>query len=77
MAGQLVEVTRVAAFSPETIDLLRSVLDEVWESMRPEERARTNKTAIAVRILDMAAAGERDPIRLREEAVNEVVASAP
>ena len=59
---------QVAAFSPETIELLRSVLDDAWESMRPEERACTSKTAIAARILDMAAAGERDPIRLRAEA---------
>ena len=59
---------QVAAFSPETIELLRSVLDDAWESMRPEEKVRTSKTAIAARILDMAAAGERDPIRLRAEA---------
>ena len=67
---------QVAAFSPETIALLRSILDDAWESLRPEERSCTNKTAIAVRILDMAAAGERDPIRLREEAVSNVVTSA-
>ena len=67
---------QVAAFSPETIELLRSVLDDAWESMRPEERACTSKTAIAARILDMAAAGERDPIRLRAEAVTGVVTAA-
>ena len=65
----------MAAFSPETIDLLRSVLDDAWESLRPEERACTSKTAIAARILEMAAAGERDPIRLREEAVTGVLTS--
>ena len=66
---------QVAAFSPETIELLRSVLDDAWESMRPEERACTSKTAIAARILDMAAAGER-AIRLRAEAVTGVVTAA-
>lgn len=44
--------------------------------MRPEERVRTSKTAIGVRILEMAAAGERDPIRLRAEAVTVVVTAA-
>lgn len=67
---------QVAAFSPETIELLRSVLDDVWESMRPDERACTSKTEIAARILEVAAIGERDPIRLREEAVSNVVTSA-
>ena len=67
---------QVAAFSPETIELLRSVLDDAWESLRPEERACTSKTAIAARILEMAAAGERDPIRLRAEAVTGVVTAA-
>ena len=65
----------MAAFSPETIELLRSVLDDAWESLRPEERACTSKTAIAARILEMAAAGERDPVRLRAEAAG-VVTSA-
>jgi len=60
-------------FGPETIEILRSVLDDAWESLRPEERARTSKTAIAVRILDMAAAGELDPVRLRVEAVSNVI----
>ncbi|MGA9001460.1 MAG: hypothetical protein WB504_03225 [Pseudolabrys sp.] len=67
---------QVAAFSPETIELLRSVLDDAWKSMRPEERVRTSKTAIGVRILEMAAAGERDPIRLRAEAATVVVTAA-
>ena len=66
----------MAAFSPETIELLRSVLDDAWESLRPEERACTSKTAIAGRVLDVAAAGERDPLRLREAAVGNAVTSA-
>jgi hypothetical protein len=38
----------------------------------PEERARTSKTQVAAHILQVAAAGERDPVRLRAEAVTEV-----
>jgi hypothetical protein len=57
------------AFDPETIDLLRSVLDEAWESLRPEEQAQASRSLIAERILELAATGERDPVRLRTRAV--------
>jgi hypothetical protein len=62
------------AFTPETLKLLRSVLDDAWMSLRPGERARTSKTQVAVRILEAASAGERDPVRLRIQAVTGVVA---
>ena len=58
--------------TPETLKLLQSVLEETWEFLRPEERARTNKTQVAAHILQMAATGERDPVRLRVEASNRV-----
>ncbi|MGZ6184935.1 MAG: hypothetical protein ACXWNN_03475 [Candidatus Binataceae bacterium] len=63
------------AFDPETIDLLRSVLDEAWSSLRPEEQAQASRSLFAERILKLAATGERDPIRLRTRALTEVVAS--
>ena len=63
------------AFDPETIDLLRSVVDEVWESLRPEQQAQRSKSLLAAIILKMAATGERDPIRLRTHALTEVTAS--
>ena len=63
------------AFDPETIDLLRSVLDEAWESLRPEQQAQQSKSLLAAIILKLAATGERDPIRLRTHAVTEVSAS--
>ncbi|MGA7023225.1 MAG: hypothetical protein WB036_10605 [Pseudolabrys sp.] len=65
------------AFDPETINLLRSVLDEAWESLRPEQQAQRSKSLLATIILKMAATGERDPIRLRTHAVTEVTASEP
>lgn len=60
-------------FTPETLKLLQSVLDDAWISLRPAERARTSKTQVAVRILEAASAGERDPARLRIQAVTGVV----
>jgi hypothetical protein len=59
----------MSVLSHETLKLLQSVLDETWLSLRPEERARTSKTQIGARILELAAAGERDPARLRKKAI--------
>jgi hypothetical protein len=51
--------------TPETLKFLQTVLEETWESLRPEERARTSKTLVAAHILQVASTGERDPVRLR------------
>ena len=64
------------ALTPETLKILQSVLDEAWNSLRSAERARTSKTQVAVRILKAASAGERDPARLRIEALTGAVTSA-
>jgi len=64
------------ALTPDTLKLLQSVLDDAWNSLRPEERARTSKTEVAVRVLEAASAGERDPARLRIEAITGVVTSS-
>jgi len=62
------------AFSPETLKLLQSVLEEAWDGLTPEEKAGTSKVQIASRILEVAARGERDPARLRNEAVSAAAA---
>ena len=60
----------------DTLRLLQSVLDETWSSLLPEEQARITKTQIGAHILELAAAGERDPVRLRKKTMAEVVACA-
>jgi len=64
------------ALDPEALKLLQSVLDEAWASLSPDERAKTSKTLVASRLLAAAAAGERDPLRLRIEAITAVASSA-
>jgi hypothetical protein len=64
------------AFSPETLKLLQSVLEDAWQSLTPEEKARTSRTQIAARILEVAATGELNPARLRSVAVTVVTTSA-
>ena len=59
----------MTAYTPETVKLLQCVLDDAWASMRPDEKARSNKTLVAVRILEAAAAGERNPERLLAQAL--------
>ena len=62
--------------SSETIQLLQTVVDETWNSLRPEERLRTSRERIAARLFDKARAGERDPFRLQIAAIEGVVTSA-
>ena len=50
----------------DTLKFLQSVLDETWSSLRPEEQARITQDFIGAHILELAAAGERDPVRLRK-----------
>ena len=67
-------MTGGGAFDPETITLLRAVLDGAWNSLNAQEQAQSSKTLLAERMLRLAATGERDPVRLRVAAVTEIVA---
>ena len=69
-------MSKGAVYTPETVKLLRDALEDAWAALRPDERARASKTMLAIRLLEVAAAGERDPARLRSEALSTVVTSA-
>jgi hypothetical protein len=56
-------------YDPETIQVLRVALDEAWAALPEERRKTTEKSELAERILVAAAAGERDPDRLRRRAL--------
>jgi hypothetical protein len=62
------------SFDPETVALLRETLDDAWDRLHPEQRAKTSRTLLAVGILRSAAKGERNPERLREAALTAVAA---
>jgi len=57
---------------PETLALLRRVLDEAWEALGPEERKQALKSEIASRILKLANGGVRDPTKLRSGIIADV-----
>ncbi|HEY6860579.1 MAG TPA: hypothetical protein VI358_12430 [Pseudolabrys sp.] len=61
-------------FDPETVTLLREVLDDAWSCLPPEQQAIMQKTALAERMLKSAARGERDRERLRDAALMHLVA---
>jgi hypothetical protein len=52
-------------FDSETLQLLRSVLNGAWDSLTPEQQAHTLKSDMALRILNLARFGVRDPTKLR------------
>jgi hypothetical protein len=56
-------------FDPETVEVLKTVLEDAWASLVPTEQARTSKSEMAARILEAAADGERDPAKLRTMAL--------
>lgn len=68
-------VAEASSFDPETIQLMRGVLDDAWASLPPNEQVKSSKTHLAERILKCASHGERDPARLRVYALMEVVTS--
>jgi hypothetical protein len=59
----------MAHFDPETLILLRQVLDETWEAVPDGSKSETLKSELAQHILKQAADGVRDPIRLRASAL--------
>ncbi len=61
-------------FDPETVTVLREILDEAWSCLPPERQATMQKTALAERILKSAAQGERNRERLRAAALMNLAA---
>jgi hypothetical protein len=61
--------SRDSCFDPDTIQLLRAVLDEAWNALPASRQQTVLKTELAERILAAASLGERDPDRLRAVAL--------
>jgi hypothetical protein len=63
------------SYDPETLNLLRSVLDTAWASLAPAQQGCTTKSDVALRILRLARLGERDRNRLHMAAIIGAVAA--
>lgn len=59
----------MAHYDPETLIVLRKVLDEAWAALPDGSKSETLKSEMAQHILKQAAGGVRDPIRLRASAL--------
>jgi len=71
-----------AVFDPETISILVAAFDDAWQSVKTsginlssENQIELMRTVLARRILELAVTGERDPNRLREEALLDLAKS--
>jgi hypothetical protein len=62
-------------YDPETIRLMKAVLEAAWEDASMQPQLHLTRSIIAERILKAAGEGERDPERLRVRAFISVVAS--
>jgi hypothetical protein len=67
-------MTSAGSYDSETVTLLRDILEDTWERLTFEQRARTQKSEVALRILRLARQGERDPMRLRAGAITGAIA---
>jgi hypothetical protein len=56
-------------FDPETIVILRGVLETAWITLPDRLKRDTPRSVLAERILKAAAKEERDPVRLRASAL--------
>jgi hypothetical protein len=62
-----------AAFQPQLIELMRTVLEEATAMLPEAKRTSTVKADIASGILACAAKGERDPMALKSAALSAVL----
>ena len=67
----------MALYDPETLVLLRQVLDDTWAAMPDHFKSQTLKSEVAQHILKQAASGVRDPVRLRASALVRTVDEPP
>jgi hypothetical protein len=67
---------QASSFDSDILKILQITFDETWACLQPKQQARVSRTAIAVRMLELAAAGHRNPVRLRNFALTDVATSA-
>jgi hypothetical protein len=48
-----------SSYDSETVTLLRAILEDAWERLTFEQRARTQKSEVALRILRLVRQGEQ------------------
>ena len=58
------------AFSPEEAELLIAAFEDALKELNLTDREDQLTTLVAKKIIELAKKGERDPVRLRDDAVS-------
>jgi hypothetical protein len=61
------------SFDPETLVILETAFDEAWITLKTNGSAKIRPDELARRICHLAMGGERDPVRLHDRALGEVI----
>jgi hypothetical protein len=61
------------SFDPETLVILETAFDEAWITLKANGSGNIRPNELARRICHLAMEGERDPVRLHDEALSGLV----
>jgi hypothetical protein len=65
--------TRQWIFDPETLVILETAFDEAWITLKSNGTGNIKPDELARRICHLAMEGERDPVRLHDRALVELI----
>jgi hypothetical protein len=72
----MTQYLRNEAFNPQDVATLGQALDAVCNALKVDERDEIAREVIAIRLIELAHRGERDPELLRERVLKEASGGA-
>jgi len=60
-----------SVFDPDTTQSMSIAFDDICSSLKLAESAAREREAVAIRLIELARRGERDPIRLRDRVLRD------
>ena len=64
------------AFDPKTLVVLETAFDEAWLTLKAAGNSTVRPEELARSVLNLAMEGERDPVRLHDEALKDLLPAA-
>jgi hypothetical protein len=61
-----------AIFDPEIVSVMGTAFEDVWKALEASSRTDVTKEIVAIKIIQLARAGETHPIVLREKVLSEL-----
>jgi hypothetical protein len=65
--------TGSGSFDPDTLVILETAFDEAWITLKNSGSSNIMPNELARRICHLAMEGERDPVRLHDRALSELI----